>query len=185
MKHSVRATVVATFLVSCALAVVVFNFSHWRSVDTAKGSKAANSAPVSATVESTGQILGVGIGCALQQAHEKLDPLRDPFSMELREKEAGEDSGEKAYWRLKGTEYSWIMVWTNKQGQVVQLSAAIRPEKAKPFTEIGNLSKAAVNLENAARWNARAAGDINYQLVAKGPNRTANNIYMIATTLKR
>ena len=138
------------------------------------------------SIESTNTILGVAIGSTLEEAHQKLDPLRDPASAEFREKEAKEgEAGEKAYWRLIGTEYRWIMAWANKEGQLVQLSASVRPERPKPFTEVGDLARASTNLENAAKWNVQRPGGLSYDLVARGPNRQANNIYMIATTLER
>jgi hypothetical protein len=138
------------------------------------------------TVEPSNEILGIGIGSTLEEAHQKLDPLRDPSSAIFRDKEANEgDGGEKAYWRLVGTEYSWIMVWANKERRLVQISASVRPEKLKPFAEVGDLSKATVSLESVAKWNVLRPNNRSYQLVAKGPNRHANNIYMIATTLER
>ena len=77
------------------------------------------------------------------------------------------------------------MAWFNKEGRIVQLSASVRPEKAKPFEEIGDLSKAAINLENAAKWNVQRPDNLSYRLVARGPKHKADNIYMIATTLER
>jgi hypothetical protein len=137
------------------------------------------------TIEASGKILGVAIGCTLEEAHEKLDALRDPTSGELREKEANEGEGEKAYWRLVGTDYSWIMAWANKEGRLVQLSASVRPEKPKPFEEIGDLANASTNLDSAAKWHVSRPDNLSYHLVARGPNRRANNIYMIATGLER
>ena len=144
------------------------------------------SSTASSTIAASGNVLGVGIGTTLEEAHNKLDVLRDPASTGLQDKEGDEgDEGEKAYWRLVGTEYSWIMLWSNKEGRVVQVSAAIRPEKPKPFTEIGDLSKAAINDENAAKWNVQRPDNLSYRLIARGPNRRATNIYMIATMLER
>ena len=147
-----------------------------------------NSAPplASETIEASGQVLGVGIGTTVADAHARLDGLRDTTSVGLQEKESEEgEAGEKAYWRLKGTDYRWIMVWANSEGRIVQLSASVRPEKLKPFDKIGNLSKAAVNQDNAAKWNVQRADNLSYRLVARGPNRRADSIYMIATTLER
>jgi len=140
----------------------------------------------STTIEASGNVLGVGIGTTLEEAHNKLDVLRDPASTGLQDKEGNEgNEGEKAYWRLVGTEYSWIMLWSNKEGRVVQVSAAVRPEKPKPFKEVGDLSKAAINDENAAKWNVQRPDNLSYRLVARGPNHRATNIYLIATTLER
>jgi hypothetical protein len=139
-----------------------------------------------ATIEGSDRILRVGIGSTLEQAHRELDPLRDPASHGFQDKEASEgDGGEKTYWRLIGTEYRWIMVWSNKEGRVVQLSASIRPERSKPFAEIGDLSKATTNLESAAKWNVQRPNNLSYRLIARGPHRHADNIYMIATALER
>jgi hypothetical protein len=137
------------------------------------------------TIEVSDKILGVGIGSPLQEAHAKLDALRDSASTGLSGKESDEGEGEKVYWRLVGTDYIWIMAWANKEGRVVQLSAAVRPAKSKSFHEIGDLSRASINHESAAKWNVQRADHLSYRLIARGPDRHADNIYMIATSLER
>jgi hypothetical protein len=39
----------------------------------------------SATIEASGNVLGVGIGTTLEEAHNKLDVLRDPASTGLQD----------------------------------------------------------------------------------------------------
>lgn len=134
-------------------------------------------------IESTGKILGVGIGSSLKEAHEKLDPLRDPSSTDFRDKKRGGGKREKAYWRLRETEFSWIMAWTNNEGRIVRLSIAVSPEKPKPFEEVGDLSKAFTNREHVAIWNVPRPENLSYRLIARGPDRRATSIYLIATQL--
>jgi hypothetical protein len=172
-------------LVAAAIATVARYFPN-ESNRVKHSGTGGNIARKASSIESINTILGVGIGSSLEEAHQRLDPLRDPASAQFREKEAKEgEGGEKAYWRLVGTEYSWIMAWANKDGQVVQLSASVRPERPKPFAEVGDLAKASTNLENAATWNVQRPGGLSYNLVARGPHHQANNIYMISTTLDR
>jgi hypothetical protein len=135
------------------------------------------------TIASSGGILGVSIGATLEQARAKLNMFHISFA-EQRGKERDQD-GEQIYWKLAATEYSWVMAWTNKEGRIVQLSASVRPEKLKPFQEVGDLTSASTNLHDVAVWNVVRPDNLSYRLVAKGPNRHARNIQMIATALDR
>jgi hypothetical protein len=77
------------------------------------------------------------------------------------------------------------MVWSNKEGRIVQISASVRPEKPKPFEEVGDLSKASTNLDAVAIWNVTRPDKLSYRLMARGPNRRATNIYITAAALER
>lgn len=129
------------------------------------------------TIETAGEILGIAIGSSLEEARRELDRLREPGSTELRGK--GEET-RKAYWKLAGTEYKWIMAWTDEEERVVQVSVAPRAENGKPFSEIGDTSKAATDQENVAVWNAERPDGSRYRLIAKGRERRATSIYIVA-----
>jgi nitrate/nitrite-specific signal transduction histidine kinase len=145
--------------------------------------RAKRGEPAAVTIASSGEMLGLRIGATLEQARSKLNTSHISFA-ERRGKERDQD-GEQTYWKLDATEYSWIMAWTNKEGRIVQLSASVRPEKLKPFEEVGDPAKASTNLQDVAIWNVVRPDNLSYRLVAKGPNRRATIIYMIATALER
>ena len=100
-------------------------------------------------IASSGQILGVGIGMTMKEAREKLDPLREPDAP----RDEKEKFGSRAYWKLRETEFDWIMVWANRERKIVRIRAVLRGDKHKPFAEIGDLAKANPNTPSAAAWN--------------------------------
>lgn len=165
----------ALLVVFVLVAVVAVTFSLRSHKSHGEGA-ATGTAPVS-SIQATGEILGVAIGSSLDDARRRLDPLREPGSTELRGK--GEEA-RKAYWKLAGTEYKWIMAWTDEEERVVQLSVAPRAENGKPFAEIGDLPKAATDQENVAVWDVQREDRPPYRLIAKGPDRHARSIYMVA-----
>ncbi|PZR72389.1 MAG: hypothetical protein DLM73_13375 [Chthoniobacterales bacterium] len=81
-------------------------------------------------------------------------------------------------WRLAETEYLWIVAWADKDGKVVKISASVRPEKKKPFVEIGDLGRAKMHNDSMAMWSVRRPDGASYRLVAKGPAEHALSIYM-------
>ena len=135
-----------------------------------------------ATIEAASEVLGVSIGTSLEEARAKLEPHRDKAADVFREKK--QTGRRKGYWRLSGTDYNWIMAWTNRENRIVQMSVSVRPERTKPFREVGDLSKATTNLENVAAWNVARPNKRSFRLVAKGPNRLATNIYLTATEME-
>ena len=60
------------------------------------------------TGDASGKILGLTIGSTMQEAREKLDPLRVPTDYVPDEKE---ESGRRVHWKLKETDYDWVMAW--------------------------------------------------------------------------
>lgn len=171
MVSAPRALALAVIVVG--VAAVTFCVRSHKFRGEAGGTR-AGSAP---TIQGTGEILGVAIGSSLEEARRKLDPLREPGSTELRGK--GEEA-RKAYWKLAGTEYKWIMAWTDEEERIVQLSVAPRAENGKPFAEIGDLAAASTDQENIAVWEAERPDGSRYRLIAKGRERRATSIYMVA-----
>jgi hypothetical protein len=142
--------------------------------------QARSSATVTASIEASGEILGVRIGSTIEEARAKVDPFRDPASDTITEKK--EPGRRKTYWKLAHPEYSWIIVRPNPEGRITQISAFLRPETPKPFDQIGDLKHAATNLANMAVWNVDQPNNLSYRLVAKGENGRATNVILIATS---
>ena len=146
-----------------------------------KKKKAAAPSPTPAPlIETTGSILGITLNEPLEEAREKLakyklvDGSTTPESGEKEE----EEQGERAVWRLAETDYQWIVAWADKEGKVVKISASVRPEKKKPFTEIGDLARAKMHNDSTALWIVQRPDGTSYRLVAKGPGGQAMTIYL-------
>ena len=144
--------------------------------------QAESTASATATIEASGEILGVGIGATLEEARVRFDPFRDPAADPIREKK--EPGRRKMYWKLAHPEYSWVMVRPNREGRITQISVFIKPEIAMPFDQIGDLKRTSANREDIAVWNVDRPDNLSYRLVAKGGNGRATNVILIATSLE-
>ena len=145
-----------------------------------KKKAAAPSPPPPPLIEITGSILGVTLFAPLEEAREKLAKYKlvdGSAAAESGEKEE-EEQGERAVWRLAETDYQWIVAWADKEGKIVKISASIRPEKKKPFGEIGDLNRAKMHNESTALWIVTRPDGKSYRLVAKGPGEQAVTIYL-------
>ena len=131
--------------------------------------------PAAETIESSGEILGVRIGMTMKEVREKLNPLRDPAAP----RDEREKFGTRAYWKLLETEYDWIMAWANREGKITRIRAVLRPESPKPFSEIGDLSRAVTNAPHAAAWNA-SRDHIHFRITAFGNEGRAVRISILA-----
>lgn len=128
------------------------------------------------SIESSGKILGVGIGTTMKEARERLNPLREKRDGPLDEKEK---MGTRVYWKLVETEYDWVMAWANRDGKVTRLRAVLRPDKFKPFAEIGDLAKAVKSSPNMAVWDVvRETGS--FRITALGADGRAVRISILA-----
>jgi hypothetical protein len=136
--------------------------------------------PPSETIESSGRILGLAIGDPMDSAREKLDPLRTPA---VYTPDAKETSGRRILWRLRETEYEWIMAWGNGEGKITRMRAFYRADQRKPFREIGALDKAVSVTPHAARWNLRRPGGPYVRLIAQGAEQLAHTVYMFSLEL--
>jgi hypothetical protein len=83
---------------------------------------------------------------------------------------------------LNGTEFQWIIAWANKTGRIFKLSSSLRPDQQKPFSEIGDLSQATGGDNATAVWDVPRPDGWSYRVVAKGPDRRANVIYLYAVS---
>jgi hypothetical protein len=144
-----------------------------------RGKPTPSPTPAAKLIEATGSILGVTIFAPLERAREEMKRFKreNEAPAESAEKEERE-AGERIIWRLAETEYLWIVAWANKEGQVVKISASVRPEKKKPFREIGDLARAKVHNDSMAMWVVQHPDGTYYRVVAKGPAEQASSIYM-------
>lgn len=128
------------------------------------------------SIESSGKILGVGIGTTMKEARESLNPLREKTDgpLDLKEK-----MGTRVYWKLVGTEYDWVMAWANRDGKITRLRAVLRPDKLKPFAEIGDIAKSVKNDANTAVWDVFREGG-SFRITALGAEGRAVRISLLA-----
>ena len=133
------------------------------------------------TIQSTGLILGVGIGTPIADARAKLDPLRSPGEHEPDRKE---QEGTRIYWKLNGTEFDWIIVWANRAGQITRIRANPRPDKPKPFAEVGDVARASSVQPQQMMWNVERPNGLSYRLIAQGDKQLARSVYMFALGLE-
>ena len=162
---------------NAALAAVLFVVLT--SPDLRAGEASPSPSPEKAataeTIESSGAILGVRIGMTMKEARETLKPLRDPDAP----RDEREKFGTRAYWKLLETEYEWIMAWANRDGKITRIRAVLRPDSPKPFSEIGDLSRAVTNAPHAAAWNA-VRDNIWFRITAFGNEGRAVRISILA-----
>lgn len=121
--------------------------------------------------------MGIGIGSPIEGAREKLNPLREG---EEHAPDSDKEEGKRVYWKLKETEYSWIIAWADEEGKITRMRAMLRPDKPKPFREIGDLATATLNQPNRVVWNLTTAGGWPFRVVAQGPEQHATTIYMVS-----
>lgn len=132
--------------------------------------------PPEPSIESSGKILGVGIGTPMKEARERLNPLREKTAGPL---DVKEKMGTRVYWKLVETEYDWVMAWANRDGKVTRLRAVLRPDKLKPFAEIGDLAKSVKSGPNIAVWDVfRETGS--FRITALGADGRAARISILA-----
>jgi hypothetical protein len=161
-----------------AIALASTNFAAPTKKSTTK--PRTSPTPPPPLIEVTGSILGVTLFAPLEEAREKLAKYKlvdGSAAAESGEKEE-EAQGERAVWRLAETDYQWIVAWADKEGKVVKISASVRPEKKKPFSEIGDLARAKMHNESTALWIVQRPDGKSYRLVAKGPGEHAVTIYL-------
>jgi len=149
-----------------------------------KGSTKAKPAAPPALIEETASILGVKLFGSIEEAREKLAHLKIEKDALPAVAEKGKRGGSRIVWRLAETEYLWIVAWADKEGKVEKISASVRPEKKKPFKEIGDLSRAKVHTESVAMWVVQRPDGLNYRVVAKGPEEQALTIYMYSLNVQ-
>jgi hypothetical protein len=125
-------------------------------------------------------ILGLELGSSLEQAHAKLDKLKDPSQPSKEEKEdseKGEQENEsRALWQLAKSEYSAVYIKVDDKKRITYLNAFLRPGKEIPFNKIGEIKKAPVQDSNVIAWDVIRPSCPLFRVVASGKDRRANNV---------
>jgi hypothetical protein len=132
-------------------------------------------------------ILGLELGATIEQAHEKLDKLKDPSQSSKEEKEdseKGEEENEsRAVWQLAKSDYSAVYIKADDKGKITYLNAFLRPGKEIPFDKIGDVKKAPLQSANVIAWDVIRPHHPLFRVVASGKDRKANSIAIF--TVKR
>lgn len=139
-----------------------------------KSEKPAHS-PETTNIYTTGEILGIAIGTSVKEAHKKLDPLRGEEEKTSNPKGKGKE-GRREIWKLKETDFRWIMVWINEEDKITRIGAWLRREM--PFSDIADLNRAVSKTDSRAMWNGSSHGK-GFQLLAKGRDKHAQIIYLV------
>ena len=116
---------------------------------------------------------GIGIGTTLDEARAVLTRIGTGGGRDTR------DHGRKEVWTLRETDFASLAFKTNGKGQVVWISAFVRPGKEIAFEKFGDQSKATMTSKSEAIWNVGGAED-GYRLVVKGDNGKANVVYLLS-----
>lgn len=127
-----------------------------------------------------GEIFGLTIGSRMAEARDRLDPLRLSAG---HVPDRQEQTGRRIYWKLRETEFDWIMAWANAEGKITRLRAVFRPDRSRSFAEIGDLSTAIAVSDSSVKWDLRAPQGPSYRLIAQGTGRQAKTIYMFSVDL--
>lgn len=143
-----------------------------------KPSPEPKSSPAPELIEESGSILGVKLFGSIEGAREKLAHLKIAKDATPAAVEKWKRGGSRIAWRFAETEYLWIVAWADSEGKIERISGSVRPEKKKPFKEIGDLSRAKVHNASMAMWIVERPDGSSYRLVAKGPAEQAVTIYM-------
>ncbi len=135
---------------------------------------------VAEKLTATGEIFGLTIGSKMEEARKKLEPMRDLTNHVA---DAKEISGRRIYWKLRGSEYDWIMAWADGAGKITRMRAVYRSESPVPFEKIGDLQTALAVSDTTVKWDLRRPDGGSYRLIAQGADRRAKTVYMFSTDL--
>ena len=118
-------------------------------------------------------LLGINIGTSLDEARARLTLIGNGGGRDTR------DGGRKEAWTLQGPDYATLAFKTDGKGKVSWVSAFARPGKEIPFSELGDLAKAASASDSQVIWNIETPQG-GYRLVAKGVKGKAGVVYLLS-----
>ncbi len=166
------------------------------------------------SVKVVTSILGIELGSALDEAHEKLDKLSAPgippkeeggddekkeHDADEKKEKAGEEKeerdrkpnvgeereeGHKVLWQLAGTDYSAVYITADDKERVDSITGFLRPEKQMPFDVVGEVSKAPVKDDNSVVWDVLRPDQPLFRVVAKGSNGKASSLRLFVIRRK-
>src|SRR4029077_20037704 len=127
-------------------------------------------------------ILGVELGSTLEQAHAKLDKLKD-LSLQAKEEKKDSDNDEESenrvLWQLAKTEYSAVYIKADDKGRITYINGFLRPGKEIPFDKIGDIKKAPVQSSSVIAWDVIRPNRPLSRVVASGKDRRANSVTIL------
>ena len=118
-------------------------------------------------------ILGVKVGTSAAEVQTKLGSLGAGESRPTR------DGGSKHVWTLNATQFSSLALRLNAAGRVVWITGFARPGREVPFNELGDVTRARTVSAAAVVWHV-ARADGGYRLIARGSDRRANTVSLLA-----
>jgi hypothetical protein len=125
-------------------------------------------------------ILGLALGSSLEQAHAKLDKLKDPSQPSKEEKEDSEkgerEPENRVLWQLAKTEYSAVYVKVDDKGHITYINGFLRPGQEISFDKIGETKKAPAQSSNVVAWDVIRPNRPLFRVVASGKDRRANSV---------
>jgi hypothetical protein len=95
-----------------------------------------------------------------------------------KESEAG-DEDRKEIWQLAGTDFRAVFLKADDKERITYITGWLRPEKALPFEQIGDVSKAPVLTDNAVAWDVLRPDQPLFRVSAKGVGRQASEITLL------
>ncbi len=123
-------------------------------------------------------ILGIELGMEMDEVASKLDKVSDPRQSRKKEKEEPDEREEqhKALWQLVGTDYSAVLLTSDKHERVISIDGYLRPGKEIAFSEIGRLTEAPVQTEQMMAWDVLRPNHPLFRVVARGDKGKARRI---------
>ena len=145
---------------------------------------------------STDILFGLHPGMDLDDAREALRRVgsshSDPQNKDLPPKEgtkkaapqAGRDEdegeGHTELWTLRGTPFAQVVLKAEPSGQVLWITAVLRPDQALAFTRFGAAPRALVFRDSLAVWNVLTPTQPPYRLIARGDHGRARVLSLIS-----
>jgi hypothetical protein len=161
-------------------------FAHPRAVaqESSPAAKASGSPgstfqerlAVAATVKVGTSILGIQLDQRLEAAEKRLDGSVASTEVVAEEgKPEKEEQGEKILFKLKGTDYSTILLETDGAKRIKSITAMFRDGKGKAFRDLGEVDKAPVLSPTMVAWDV-VRDKKHTRVVATGSDEKATTI---------
>jgi hypothetical protein len=171
---------VTTKLLLTIIAAAVVAAGAWWLARSGRSAAADRQTGAAETIQASGKILGLAIGDPVDEARKRLDPLREPVDYTP---DAKEKSGRRIYWKLRETEFQWVIVWGNAQGRITRIRGYYRVEQRPAFSAIGDIAAADTVTPQEVKWTLRRPGAPYFRVIAQGAEQQAHTVYMFSLEL--